>query len=112
MTVYVDEIFRYPIANTNGAARRVARRHGGQWCHLWCDPGDEASLHEIAKQIGMKRTWFQDRNRRFPHYDLVPTRRDAAIRAGAVEKDLREWMKERKSTTETTEDAEDNNGRD
>jgi hypothetical protein len=57
---------------------------------MWCDVGDEAELHRIAKVVGMKRGWFQDKVR-FPHYDLVPSRRVKAIKAGAVEMDYRTW---------------------
>lgn len=93
--VYVDEIFQWPIERTSSKARAVARRHNGKWCHLWCDEGDEELLHKIAMQIGLKREWFQDKPG-FPHYDLVPTKRAAALRAGAKPRTLREWLMERR----------------
>jgi hypothetical protein len=43
----------------------------------------------------MKREWFQNKPC-FPHYDLVPTRRAVAIRYGAVERELRDYLRERK----------------
>ena len=73
-------------------ARFVGKKHDHQWCHLWCEVGDEEALHELAAKIGMRRSWFQPK-RGFPHYDLVPTKREAAIKAGAVETDLKEWLK-------------------
>ena len=41
-------------------------------------------LHSLAKQIGLKRDWFQNKAH-LPHYDLVATKRKAAVDAGAVE---------------------------
>lgn len=40
-------------------------------------------LHWFAKQLGLKRQWFQ--NKTFPHYDLTASKRSQAIRADAVE---------------------------
>ena len=57
-------------------------------CHLFVDPKTPlASLHTMAAQIGLRWSWFQAG--RFPHYDLNATRREAAIKAGAIELDRR-----------------------
>jgi len=87
MSVYVDPIFR----------------HGGsigfRWeesCHMYADT--DAELHSMAAAIGMKRAWFQPRGG-LPHYDLVPARRRAAVKLGAVEhsrRELVEFMRERR----------------
>ena len=77
MTVYVDDIRTYD---------------SGPWCHMWCD-GDINELHRMATRIGLKRDWFQQKDARFPHYDLRPTKRDAALRAGAEHMPLREWIR-------------------
>lgn len=53
-------------------------------CHLLADSLDE--LHEMAAKIGLKRAWFQDK-RSGKHYDLVPSKRAAAVALGAVELD-------------------------
>lgn len=37
-------------------------------------------LHALAARIGLKRSWFQG-----DHYDLVPSKRAAALAAGATE---------------------------
>jgi hypothetical protein len=49
----------------------------------------------MAERIGLRREWFQDRDG-FPHYDLNPWRRKSAIAAGAVVKDLREFIREQR----------------
>lgn len=48
-----------------------------EWCHMVSDTSI-SELHEFAAKIGMKRAWFQG-----DHYDLVASRRAAAIAAGA-----------------------------
>jgi hypothetical protein len=71
MTVYVDELQTYAGKG----------RLNGQWCHMMTD-GDLAELHAIAEKIGMRK-YFQH-NPNHPHYDLRPSKRAAAIKAGAV----------------------------
>jgi hypothetical protein len=68
--IYVDELREYP---TNLKYKT--------WCHLWTDSNIE-ELHNLALKIGLKRSWFQDK-KRFPHYDLVPSKRKLAIENGA-----------------------------
>lgn len=58
-------------------------------CHMFADSVDE--LHGIAEQIGLKREWFQDT--RYPHYDLTAGKRKQAIKAGAGEVKLREYIR-------------------
>lgn len=72
MTVYVDELLRWPNAK--------GKFLGGS-CHLTADTLNE--LHRLAARIGMRRAWFQD-HPLAPHYDLIASKRDAAIAAGAV----------------------------
>jgi hypothetical protein len=73
MTVYVDWLMN----------------HGwrlGPNCHMTTDQEDLTELHEMARRIGMKRTWFQPAPpASVPHYDLVASRRTRAIKLGAVE---------------------------
>lgn len=63
------------------------QRHGARfWCHLIADSLTE--LHDIAQRAGMRREWFQDSPpASFPHYDMQPSRRAAALALGAVELD-------------------------
>lgn len=86
MSVYVDEVQSYPMQ----AVARSARHCGRRWCHLWTDPGNEEELHRMAAALELKPQWFQNR-KGFPHYDLVPARREAAIRLGATPMSLRDW---------------------
>lgn len=75
MSVYVDELFTV---------------NGKQWCHMATD-SDISELHEMARKIGLKRSWFQNkRGRNQPHYDLRPSKRMLAIKNGAVSVDARE----------------------
>lgn len=75
MTILVDDLF--DAAGPRGHAR---------WCHMGTDDHTDAGLaelHTMAARIGLRRSWFQDKPR-FPHYDLTPPKRTAAIAAGAV----------------------------
>jgi hypothetical protein len=73
LSVYVDPLFEHGGSPTF---------HWKRSCHMYADTLDE--LHTMAKRIGMQRAWFQNKPK-LPHYDLVPTRRAAAVSAGAVE---------------------------
>lgn len=89
----MDEPKRYPAS----AMRPDARRHRNRaWCHMTADTLEE--LHAMARRIGHKRSWFQDG--RWPHYDLVESKRRLAVRYGAVEVSglvrMRQMMKERR----------------
>ena len=71
---------------------------GGRWrwkhfCHLFGD--DLKELHALALAIGVKLEYFQNL-KDFPHYDLTQTMRLRALRAGAVETSLADWLRSRK----------------
>lgn len=86
----VDALFT--MESRDPQARFVGTRTGHQWCHMWCAPGCEEQLHSVARAIGLKRSWFQVK-RGFPHYDLVPSKRRAALEMGVVPTDLAEWLR-------------------
>ncbi len=90
MTVYVDQLMTHPIV------RGQARRYGRHWCHLWSDESD-AELHAFAKRIGLRRAWFQLHDT-LNHYDLARSRRERALLAGAVEVEIKEYLRERRRT--------------
>lgn len=51
--------------------------------HLFADTVEE--LHEFAQSIGLQRAWFQcPPKASWNHYDLTKTKREAALKAGAV----------------------------
>lgn len=85
MTVYVDDV-RIPAK---------VGRFDATWSHLTADTRNE--LHAFAGHLGLKRAWFQDpavngKPRAEPgtlaaemwHYDVTETKRQQAIRLGAV----------------------------
>lgn len=79
--VYVDATFDCP-----------GPRGYSRWCHMFADTEEE--LHAMAERIGMRREWFQDRRKgdhRFPHYDLVPSKRALAVKFGAEQVDRRRF---------------------
>lgn len=78
--VYVDSLMNHGW---------VLRGHPTKSCHMFADTPDE--LHEMASYIGLKLAWFQH-DRRLPHYDLTPSRRAAAVAAGAKEVTRRELV--------------------
>lgn len=80
MSTYVDALIVY----TNRPPF-----HKGS-CHLVADTLEE--LHSMAQSIGMKREWFQESASGVPHYDLVPSRRDKAIKKGAIEIDRKQFI--------------------
>jgi hypothetical protein len=61
-------------------------------CHMIAD--DIKELHKMADLIGIKRKWFQ--NKKIPHYDICKTKRKLAIENGAIEIDIREFIKKTK----------------
>jgi hypothetical protein len=81
--VYVDQLTTY-------SAKLTKHLPSDTWCHLWSDNVEE--LHEFARKLGMKRSWFQNKPT-FPHYDLVPRRRAIAIKLGAKQISLKEYLK-------------------
>jgi len=91
MAVYVDEVFSWPVQNTAGAARAVARKTGGRWCHMTAD--SEAELLRFAAKLGLKRAWAQGLGTRRVHFDLTPKKRAQALAAGATFRSAREWVR-------------------
>jgi hypothetical protein len=88
MACYVDRLRRY--TGTGFFKNKPS-------CHLWADSLEE--LHVFATRLGLKRAWFQD-HPKLPHYDLVKSRRDKAVRLGAKEAtngELAAILKERRN---------------
>lgn len=64
-------------------------------CHLTTD-GPLEELHAFAAKIGMKRSWFQE-HPLAPHYDLTPSRRELALKLGAVFVEAKEQVRMRRA---------------
>lgn len=62
-------------------------------CHMVADRLED--LHAMASRIGVSRRWFQDKPG-FPHYDICKSKRDAAVKLGAMEITRRELLEIRK----------------
>jgi len=75
MTVYVDN-FEAPYQPKHRPGRTYVM------CHMIADTDDE--LHAMADKIGVARKWFQK-----DHYDIAKSKRDLAIKFGAVKIDVR-----------------------
>lgn len=60
------------------------------WCHLVSDTS-AIELHEFAAALGLKRAWSQERPKASSHhYDVIASKRDKAIRLGAIPVSRRE----------------------
>lgn len=77
MTVYVDDYFQQ--ATVPNGKRTVT----GKWCHMTADTREE--LDAMAVAIGMRPAWIQHPGTWKEHYDVVISKRNAAVRLGAVE---------------------------
>lgn len=81
--IYIDEIVEYNLG-----------RNCTKWCSLFADSVEE--LHKFAKSIGVKKEWFHNTNQRYPHYDLEPSKRRMAIRKGAKEMNIFDFIRKRR----------------
>ena len=61
----------------------------GPSCHLIADTISE--LKAFAVKIGLRPEWYQPKSS--PHFDLTVDGRKAAIRAGAIELEMRPFVK-------------------
>lgn len=79
--VYVDPIQRWPT--------KIRCFMAGS-CHMFIElpRGDElpdfGALHSVARALGLKREWFQDKAD-MPHYDLTVSKREMAVKLGVTE---------------------------
>lgn len=80
MTTFVDDMM---MKKPTGDGRVFTM------CHLAADSLEE--LHQSAKEIGLKKRWFQDRPR-FPHYDVTLSKRREAVSNGAILISLRQMI--------------------
>lgn len=78
MAVYVDDM------------RSEATIQGttGKWSHLTADSTEE--LNAFAARLGLRRAWIQYPGTWKEHYDVTDSKRQAALKAGAVPITLRQ----------------------
>lgn len=81
MAVYVDSL----VVWGGDEAPRCFRHKPS--CHMYADSLTE--LHAMARKVGMRLEWFQN-SPTLKHYDLTPSKRAAAVAAGAIEHDRRQ----------------------
>jgi len=60
------------------------------WYHLMSDTEDD-EIHIFAKKLGLKREWFQ-----VDHYDIAGSKRQQAIKLGAIQVKPEDLVKIRK----------------
>lgn len=74
-----------------------AKFRGMVMCHMIADSSDE--LLAMADTIGVDRRWIQSAGNYDEHFDICLTKREAAIKAGAIDitmRDLGHKLRERK----------------
>lgn len=69
MSVYVDPA-RHPFGRM-------------MMCHMMADTTEE--LLAMADRIGVNRKWLQKRGTVYEHFDISKTKREEAVKLGAVE---------------------------
>lgn len=94
MSVYVDDLRPVGSYSSSYFGYRILSS-----CHLMADSGEE--LEWIRKELGLRPGW-----RHGDHYDLTPSKRSAALSAGAVEVSSLDLVKLRQSKKGSLSDAE------
>lgn len=89
MTVYVDDMYRYPV----GQFGRM------KMSHMIADTREE--LLEMADRIGVARKWIQAKGTAQEHFDISKGKRDLAVEAGAVELTMVELAQKTRERWET-----------
>jgi hypothetical protein len=80
--IYIDPIAFYPTCKLSNK----------RWCHMATD-GEIAELHAMARQLGLRRAWFQTGcSGRMPHYDLTPNKPAQAFQLGAQAVETQELL--------------------
>jgi hypothetical protein len=86
MTVYI-----HPPIDYGRDYNALTRRLGGLWSHMATD-GDLSELLTFARKIGVSSSWLQGRPGEPWHFDLTPSKYQAALNAGARNLDRREYV--------------------
>jgi len=68
--------------------RRSPSWNWGESCHLFTDDDNYEELYEFGRKLNLDPIWFQF-DKRLPHYDITRKKREAAVKAGAREVNMR-----------------------
>lgn len=60
--------------------------------HLTIFPFNQYLLHQFAIKLGLKKRWYHD-SKSYPHYDVTISKKNEAIRLGAISITVRELVK-------------------
>jgi hypothetical protein len=83
MTVYVDDMYQYPLGEFKLPSGRIMKMS-----HMVADTREE--LVVMAKAIGVQKRHIQKLGTGGEHFDICKSYRDKAIKAGAVPITLRQ----------------------
>lgn len=72
MAVYVDDMYKNPV----GEFGRM------KMSHIIADSTKE--LLEMCDKIGVNKKWIQDAGTNMEHFDIAMSKRELAIKAGAI----------------------------
>lgn len=81
MPVYVDDMYKSPM----GQYRNM------KMSHMIADSTEE--LLNMAKLIGVKPRWIQNKGTSHEHFDICFSKRELAVKSGAIEIGMRELAK-------------------
>ena len=74
-------------------------KHGRmKMCHMIADTSEE--LHQMAKQLSLQRAWCQHEGTVKEHYDICQSKKDQAIKLGALEITRRELVQKLRTRKE------------
>lgn len=78
MAVYVDDM----------RVEATIQGTTAKWSHLMADSSEE--LNEFAARLGLRRSWIQYPGKWKEHYDVTDSKRQAALKLGAIPITLRQ----------------------
>ncbi len=90
MAVYVDDLW---------SCLKIHRWRSSSACHMFADTREE--LCDMALAIGLAQRYIQEKVGRPPHFDLFPSKRKLAVKAGAVElscSEMGHWLQKQKAS--------------
>ena len=86
-------IFVDPLSNYGFVLDSRRTRKTWKTCHMFSDKNSKNELLNIAQLINMKSSWIQKSRRGIWHFDLIESKRNLAIKNGAIPVSRREAVK-------------------